>query len=213
MTGRALPRPPVLLITDRRLAARPLADVVAAALDGGCRWILVREKDLGADALATLVADIVALARPHGAAVSVSGDAAVAEEAGAHGVHLPQAATGRAAIADARERLGVDALVGVSCHTVEEARDAAADGADYVTYSPIFLTASKPGYGPALGLDGLADAARRAPVPVLALAGIDATNAADCRRAGAAGIAVMGSIMRASDPAAVMAATIAAWNA
>lgn len=212
MTQGGLPQPPVLLITDRRMAARPLTDVVAAALDGGCRWILVREKDLPANALANVASEIAALARPYEATLSVSGAAAIAEKAGAGGVHLPQAETGPAAIDDARSRLGAGALIGVSTHSLDEAESAADDGADYVTFSPIFLTASKPGYGPALGLEGLANAAARLPIPVLALAGIDVSNARDCRAAGAAGIAIMGSIMRAPDPGAAMAATIAAWE-
>ncbi len=195
------------------MAGRPLTDVAAAALAGGCRWILVREKDLEHDDLLPLVADIVRLAEPHGALVSVSGDAAVAKEADAKGVHLPQDRATATAIADTRQRLGPDALIGVSTHSVAEAQAAARDGADYATYSPIFLTASKPGYGPALGLDGLANAAAQLSLPLVALAGIDASNAAACRDAGAAGVAVMGSIMRADDTAAVMKATIAAWNA
>lgn len=195
------------------MAVRPLTDVAAAALSGGCRWILVREKDLAHDALKALVADIVRLARPHCALVSVSNDSAVAQEVGAKGVHLPQDRTSAAGIADARDRIGPDALIGVSAHSIAEAQAAARDGADYATYSPIFLTASKPGYGPALGLGRLADAAAQLSLPLVALAGIDASNAADCRDAGAAGIAVMGSMMRADDPAAVMKATIAAWTA
>jgi len=195
------------------MAGSPLTDVAAAALAGGCCWILVREKDLEHDDLLPLVADIVRLAQPHGALVSVSGDAVVAKEANAKGVHLPQDMATATAIADTRKRLGPDALIGVSTHSVAEARAAARDGADYATYSPIFLTASKPGYGPALGLDGLANAAAQLSLPLVALAGIDASNAAACRDAGAAGVAVMGSIMRADDTAAVMKATIAAWNA
>jgi len=213
LTPTVPPEPPVLLITDRRMAARPLPDVVAAAMDGGCRWVLVREKDLDTESLTSLVRDIARLARACDATVSVSGDTVTATAAGAHGVHLPQAATGQTAIAAARAALGPGALIGVSTHSIGEARAATEDGADYVTLSPIFLTASKPDYGPALGLGGLADAVARIPIPVLALAGIDATNAGACRRAGASGVAIMGSIMRAADPAGVMAATISAWRA
>lgn len=212
MTAQALPQPPVLLITDRRMAARPLPDVAAAALKAGCRWMLVREKDLDGAALTALVTDIVDLARPLAATVSVSGRPEIAERAGAQGVHLPQAEAGRAAVANARRRLGPRGLVGVSAHDIDEALTAARDGADYVTLSPIFLTASKPGYGPAVGLGGLADIAACAPLPVLALAGVGAANAAACRNAGAAGIAVMGSMMRATDPEEAMAALIAAWE-
>ena len=83
-------------------------------------------------------------------------------------------------------------------------------GADYVTLSPIFLTGSKPGYGPALGLDALAAAAHTAPGPIIALAGIGPDNAAACIAAGARGVAVMGEIMRAADPEAIVRRLITA---
>jgi thiamine-phosphate pyrophosphorylase len=91
-------------------------------------------------------------------------------------------------------------LIGVSAHSPEEAAAQLRAGADYVTLSPIFLTASKPGYGPAVGLDALAAAARLSSGPVIALGGIDADNVAACLAAGASGIAVMGDIMRSADP-------------
>jgi thiamine-phosphate pyrophosphorylase len=88
-----------------------------------------------------------------------------------------------------------------------------AAGADYVTLSPVFLTESKPGYGPALGLEGLAAAVAAAKGPVIALAGITAANAAACIRAGAAGVAVMGEVMRAADPEATVRALVEAIRA
>ncbi|GJE54134.1 thiamine phosphate synthase [Methylobacterium thuringiense] len=92
-------------------------------------------------------------------------------------------------------------VVGVSAHSLGDVRRAREAGADYATLSPIFTTASKPGYGPALGLDGLHEAAAIG-LPVVALGGIAPEHAVACREAGAAGIAVMGGIMRAADPAA-----------
>ncbi|HEY2540814.1 MAG TPA: thiamine phosphate synthase, partial [Stellaceae bacterium] len=110
---------------------------------------------------------------------------------------------GKSDPATARARL-LRALIGVSAHSAADAAAQLRAGADYVTISPVFLTASKPGYGPALGLDGLA-AAAAAPGPVLALGGITAENAGLCRAAGAAGVAVMGDVMRADDPQATVA--------
>ena len=127
-------------------------------------------------------------------------DAALA--AGAAGVHVPAGGSPAAA----RQRLGATALIGQSAHNGEEAGAAGRAGADYVTLSPIFVTASKPGYGPALGLSVLGEAW---PLPVLALGGIDKSNHAACLRAGAAGIAVMGSAMRAENPQAFMAGLLA----
>jgi thiamine-phosphate diphosphorylase len=94
--------------------------------------------------------------------------------------------------------------VGRSCHDPREVVAAAAEGADYLTVSPVFLTPSKPGYGPALGLAGLRRLVALTDVPVYALGGVDALGAAACLEAGAAGVAVMGAVMRAEDPAEVV---------
>ena len=102
------------------------------------------------------------------------------EATGAAGVHLP----GGSDPVLARRRFP-EGLIGVSAHSAAEATALLRAGADYVTLSPIFLTDSKPGYGPALGPDALAAAAATAPGPVIALAGITPDNAAQCLAAGA----------------------------
>src|SRR5581483_1396288 len=97
---------------------------------------------------------------------------------------------------------GVD-HIGRSCHDAGEL--ARASTVDYVTLSPVFATASKPGYGPPLGVAQLGRLAADTPVRVFALGGIErAADAAACRAAGAAGVAVMGAVMRAADPAAAV---------
>ena len=83
-------------------------------------------------------------------------------------------------------------------------------GADYVTLSPIFETASKPGYGPLFGSVALKEAARQIVIPVIALAGITSSNATECLLNGASGVAVMGGVMQASDPGAEVVALIEA---
>jgi thiamine-phosphate pyrophosphorylase len=201
-----LPTPPLLVITDRRQARGALEGVLAAVLAGGGRWISLREKDLSAVDRVALLARLVALARPRGAAVMVHEDLDAALQTGADGVHLPSG--GDPAVA--RRRLGSGALIGMSAHSAAENQAAASRGADYVTVSPIFASASKPGYGPVLGLAALATFARGTAVPVIALGGVTEATAADCRASGAAGIAVMGHVMRAADPAAVTARLIAA---
>ncbi len=191
---------PLLLITNRAMTRRPLLTVVEAALAAGCRWVLVREKDSPAEDLTSLVQEIMAVARTYGAAISVSGNSAVAATCGARGVHLPQGSS----VTEARHIISAGALLGVSAHSLSEAQAAADSGADYVTLSPIFLTQSKPGYGPALGLDELRRVTTRLPIPVVALGGITAHNAIDCLSAGAAGVAVMGTVMRAEEPGQVV---------
>ena len=200
-----LPRPPILVITDRRQARQSLEQVVEAVFAAGGRWLLVREKDLVAEARLALVRQIVAIARPFGACVMISADVAAVGATGAAGVHLPDGSD----VAAARAALGAGALIGWSAHDAQGARAAAAGGADYVTLSPIFSSISKPDYGPALGLTTLRDVAARLPVPVLALGGVTAETVSDCLDAGAAGVAVMGTVMGAADPGAAMATLIA----
>ncbi|MGE3782926.1 MAG: thiamine phosphate synthase, partial [Alphaproteobacteria bacterium] len=191
----SLPSPPLLVISDRSQAKRPLVEIAGAAFRGGCRWFSLREKDLRADERRELLRELLVLGSRHGATVTVHDDIEGAAACRADGVHLP----GGGHPAEARRRLPAG-LIGVSAHSPQEAALQIAAGADYATLSPIFLTQSKPGYGPAVGLAALADAARLASAPVVALGGIDDENIAACLATGARGIAVMGEIMRAADP-------------
>jgi thiamine-phosphate pyrophosphorylase len=194
-----LPDPPLLVISDRSQATRPLIEIAEAAFRAGCRWFSLREKDLSAPERLDLLRALVALGHRFGATVTAHEDIEAVVATGADGVHLP----GGGDPASARLRLPAG-LIGVSAHAPQEAEAQLKAGADYVTLSPIFLTASKPGYGPAVGLDALAAASRLSPGPVVALGGIGADNIAACRAAGARGIAVMGEIMRAADPEATV---------
>ena len=191
-----LPRPPLLVITDRKLAGRPLPEVIEAACAAGCRWIMLREKDLPVPDLEALARTLTGIARPWEAKLVINGNLEAAAACGAAGAHLPQ---GHSVLA-ARARLGAKALIGASAHDEPEAMAAAEAGADYVTLSPVFESVSKPGYGPALGLAGLQEKAERLSIPVVALGGITAANAAACRQAGAAGVAVLGTVMAAERP-------------
>ena len=188
-----LPSPPLLVISDRSQAGRPLPEIAAAAFAGGCRWFSLREKDLPAEERRRLLAALVTLGRRFGAIVTVHDDIEAVIATGAHGVHLPGASDPAAA----RLRLP-RGLIGVSAHSPSEAAALLAAKADYVSLSPIFPSPSKPDYGPPLGLGAIREAAVSG--AVIALAGIDETNAAACLAAGAAGIAIMGDIMRAADP-------------
>jgi thiamine-phosphate pyrophosphorylase len=200
-----LPQPPLLLVTDRHQARLPLAEAVMQALAAGCRWVSLREKDLPHDDQVALAGTLLSLARRHGARLSVHGEAALAKACGADGVHLPAGSDPAAS----RALLGPDKLIGVSIHTVTEAEAIDPDAVDYAIAGPAFETASKPGYGPEIGRKGLAAIAAAARVPILAIGGINAARAAEVLAAGPAGIAVMGSIMRAPDPGAAMKALLA----
>jgi len=205
---RPLPSPPILLITDRSQASRSLDEVVAAAFDGGCRWVSLREKDLAAHERRRLAEALLKRAEPYKARVGVHDDVALAASLGLRGLHLPTGGD----VAAAKRQVDPRCLIGRSCHSDQEIAAAETSGADYATLSPIFLTSSKPGYGPALGLERLAAAVAGTSLPLVALGGINAAQATACRDAGAKGIAVMGEIMRANDPARTMRALIEAWN-
>ncbi|SDY76458.1 thiamine-phosphate pyrophosphorylase/hydroxymethylpyrimidine kinase / phosphomethylpyrimidine kinase / thiamine-phosphate diphosphorylase [Micromonospora pattaloongensis] len=183
---RAIPAG-VVVLTDRRQTRRPLVDVIAGAVDGGARWVVLREKDLPRAERAALAARLRALLAPVAGTLVVAGPDPLDGDA----VHLP--AAGPYPPPSLR-------LVGRSCHDAAELRRLSTE--DYAILSPVFPTPSKPGYGPLLGPRGLARLARHSPVPVLALGGIGAPEqAAACVAAGAVGVAVMGAVMRAPDPA------------
>jgi thiamine-phosphate diphosphorylase len=199
----AAPDRRLVVLTDgalARAAGRDLVDVVAGALDGGARDVVLREKQLPPGERARLATALARHTATAGADLHVAGPAyALARDVGAAGVHL--AATDP--WPEAEERAGL--VVGRSCHTTADLEAARAAGADRATYSPVFATTSKPGYGPALGTDGLAAGCSAIPdLRVVALGGIDATTAPACLRAGADAVAVMGAVMRARDPAAVV---------
>jgi thiamine-phosphate pyrophosphorylase len=204
-----LPAPPLLLITDRQQACGSISSIAEAAFSAGCRWLSLREKDLPQTEQAALLRELLDCARQHRATVTLHGDAKLARDAGARGVHLPAGGD----IADARRLLGREALIGLSIHDAIEARAVDATLVDYVIAGPVFATQSKPGYGPVLGPEGVALIAKACPVPVIAIGGVTVENAPDCLAAGAGGIAVMGGVMRADNAADVVAQLIGALTA
>lgn len=175
--------PRLLVLTDRTQCDRPLPDVVAAAVDSGARAVVLREKDLPDDERDRLAERLLTVLAPVGGLLVRAGAAGAA---GAAAVHL--------AASDPFPQPR-PVLVGRSCHSRQEVAAARAEGCDYVMISPVFSTASKPGYGPVLGPAGLAALIPLAP-PAYALGGITPTDVPGCLAAGACGIAVMGPIMR-----------------
>ena len=170
-------------ITDRRTLSGSLVGAIARNLAAGVTWIQIREKDLSARALFELVEAAVKLPNPHGSKFIVNTRADVAIAAGAAGVHLPSGSPP----AHFWRRPGF--MVGVSCHSVAEVRNAEADGVDYDVFGPVFPPRSKTVRAEPLGLDGLRQATSAVRIPVLALGGVTRENSAACISAGAAGIA------------------------
>jgi len=172
--------------------------------------VLLREKDLSRAELVALGRRIAPLCRAKDAVFLVSHDVDAAVELAADGVHLGFRSV---PVAAARAMVGEDALVGKSTHDADELRRAALDGADYVTFGPVFDVPSKKDLLAPRGTTGLASAvAYVTPTPVLALGGVTAANAGELRAAGAAGVACIREILTAQDEAAAARRLVASWR-
>lgn len=197
MMGRAFD-PFLYLVTDRGLAgARGLADIVREAIVGGVTLVQLREKSL---LHAEFVAEARALAtvcHTHGVPLIVNDDIDVALDAGADGVHLGQS---DASPQEARARLGAEAIIGLSIENATQARAAAALDVDYLAASPVFATPTKTDTAPPLGLEGVRAIRRLCDKPLVAIGGINLSNALTVLRAGADGVAVVSALMAATDP-------------
>ncbi len=186
-----------MVITDPvLLQGRDPVHVCRAAVRGGATMVQVRWKDARPN-------ETLALARALAAAlpvpVLVNDRVDVALAAGAAGTHLGQDDVPLDAL---RPHVPPDFVLGASVGSPAEAERARGWRADYWSVGPAFATANKPDAGVPLGDAGFAALARLAPggVPVIAIGGITAGNAASLARAGAAGIAVLGAILGAPDP-------------
>ncbi|WP_433535744.1 thiamine phosphate synthase [Micromonospora sp. CA-249363] len=184
MTG--LPPSGVVLLTDRLVASRGLAGIVAEAVAGGVRWVVLREKDLPRAERVALAADLRAILTDVGGTLIVAGP----DPLGGDAVHLPAAGP----YPPPPHR-----LVGRSCHDETELHRLTTE--HYATLSPIWPTRTKPGYGPPLQATGLRKLIDISPIPVLALGGVETPEQVTaCVEAGAAGVAVLGALMRAENP-------------
>ena len=213
-------RPVLCYVTDRLIlpdehpagAFESLLRKIERAAAAGVDWIQIREKDLSGSDCATLTSKALQLASKATAAgenparmlVNDRLDVALSEHAA--GVHLG----GRGLpLADARRladshSTGKDFLIGVSCHSMEEARSAESGGADYIFFGPVFATPSKAAYGSPQGLARLAEVCRTVSLPVLAIGGVTEENTGSCLAAGASGIAAIRLFQDARDVASLV---------
>lgn len=188
------------LVTDRDLAGRrSVEEIVATAVRGGVTSVQLREKTLP---LLDFIEAALRLKRQlsgAGVPLIINDRVDVALASGADGVHLGQ---GDVPPGEARRRLGPEAIIGLSVETMDQARAAEVEDIDYLGVSPVFLTPTKSEAGPAWGLEGLRRLRSATRLPLVAIGGISAVNAAAVLEAGADGIAVVSAIMSAPDPEA-----------
>ncbi len=179
---------------------------IRGAVGAGVDWIQIREKNLSARELLRLTRAAMAAAGS-GPRILVNDRLDAALAAGAAGVHLGSESVPVSDVVrwcrNGRAPHGF--LIGRSCHHLGEAVDAERAGADYVFFGPVFATPSKLEYGPPQGLARLEEVCRAVHVPVLAIGGITEENAAECLRAGAAGIAAIRLFQQGGDLGATVA--------
>lgn len=174
-------------ITDRRaLPADQLLPRIRAAVRAGINLVQIREKDLPTRELVALAKSAIEQAQGTTTQIVLNDRLDVALALGASGVHLGTTSMPPEA---ARSCVSADFLVGVSCHSLDDALRAEAAGANYVLLGPIFATPSKLAYGPPLGLRTLQETTARVKIPVFALGGITVERAKNCAEAGASGLA------------------------
>lgn len=208
--------PPLLLVTDRYQATRPLPEIIADYWEAGGHYIWLREKDLPKNDMIPLLETLLSYSghRPEDpnpawipdlwsrmtkAPIILSQHADLVARYNLAGVHLPQSQNMMAATQTARAQLKPGQWLGISIHNEQELEIAQAAGPDYVIVAPIFATASKPGYGPTLGTAGLKQLAEKSRIAIIALGGITPETTPACLKSGAQAIAVMGEFMRESE--------------
>lgn len=180
-------------ITDRQLCApRTLYDTIYNLLDVGVSTIQLREKDLNDAEYIKLAEPLRKLCHTYSAQLFINSRIKIAMEICADGLHLPgNSVSVQKVIEETNRRF----IIGSSVHTLTEAKQREAEGADFITYSPIYPTLSKPGYGPAVGLEELRKVTETVNIPVFALGGITPERVSECLDARAYGVAVMSGVM------------------
>lgn len=192
------------LITDRQAfrrnpeinndsAARLQLEAIGKASQAGCQLIQIRERDMSARALMKFTREAIAYARPWGARVLVNDRLDIAMAAGADGVHLRASSIPAGEIRAGLMKKGLgNFLIGVSTHSLAEAKSAEEGGANFIVYGPIYDTPSKRAFGRPMGLELFAEVSGALKIPTLALGGINLLNFHEPLRHGAAGIAAIG---------------------
>lgn len=185
------------VITDRKLSlGRANIEVVAKALEAGASVIQLREKDISDREFYLEGLKIKPLVRSYGRVFLVNDRVDIAQALDADGVHLGQEDLH---LPVARRVLGKGKIIGISVRSVEEAKRAVREGADYLAVSGVFPTETKKDVGETLGVEGVRRIRKAVDLPLVGIGGISSHNAAEVIRAGADGVAVVSAVTMAPD--------------
>jgi thiamine-phosphate pyrophosphorylase len=186
------------LIVDSHVAgARSCLDIIRKALDGGVTMLQLREKTMPRKEFLSYAHEVTRLSRAYRVPLIINDDVALTWASDADGVHLGQSDL---PIEESRRLLGKDRIIGVSVHTVEEARSAESAGADYVGSGAVFPTGSKSDIRGIIGVEGLSRIREAVNIPVVAIGGISRENAAQVMQTGVNGVAILSAILTSDDP-------------
>jgi thiamine-phosphate pyrophosphorylase len=186
------------LVTDRnQTGGRDLLWVLEQALDGGVKAIQLREKDLSGRDLFSLAEKVCQLCQAYNAALFINDRIDVALAVDAAGVQLSQTSL---PVVTTRALLGPQKIIGVSTHSLQEAKEAEQNGADFVLFGPVYFTASKAAYGAPQGLAALKTIVDNISLPVYAIGGIKPENIESTKKLGVRGVALISAIVSAESP-------------
>ena len=189
-------------VTDRAWTGKmSLAQQVEAALQNGATCVQLREKELNEEQFLAEALEIRALCKSYGVPFIVNDNVDIAIRCAADGVHVGQEDM---KAEDVRRRVGENMIIGVSAHTVEEARRAVENGADYLGVGAVFSTATKTNVGN-MPFETLREICHAVEIPVVAIGGISKTNIMQLSGSGVDGVAVVSAIFAAEDPGAAAA--------
>jgi thiamine-phosphate pyrophosphorylase len=187
----------LLVVTDRHQTnGRPLVPLLQRVVNAVAPAIQLRERDLSARELLTLAREVQVVTASRRSQLLINDRIDVALALEGVGVHLR---SNSLPVTVARQMLGTKRLLGISAHSVEEAVQAASQGADYIVLGPIYETPSKQLFGPPLGVHTLEKACRLVRIPIIGIGGVTSARAHEMRRAGAFGAAVITAILGAAD--------------
>ena len=188
---------PLCVIVTSSVAKHPLIETVRMVIDGGADVIQLREKEMPDHKFKTLAEEMRKLTSQAGVLLIVNDRVGIAKLVAADGAHVGQ---DDLPAPDARKILGPDAILGVSTHEISQARQALADGADYIGTGPVFPTKTK-GYTEGIGTNHLRALSSELPIPFFAIGGISLENLDRLIGAGCRHVAVSSAIVAADDPA------------
>jgi len=186
------------LITDRKLFSNKevFFNTMEEALEAGIRAVQLREKDIPSREILDMAYRLRALTSRYKAMLFINDRIDIALCVGADGVHLGQASLPASAV---RKIVRRTMLIGVSTHSLKEALEAERDGADFITFGPVYQTPSKMKYGKPIGVEALRDLRKNISIPIIGIGGINLDNAEEVINAGADGVAMIRGVLSTTD--------------